>query len=70
MTSTLVEIGLDNHQNQQKQLVRQHRRSERSHLSEEIFSESNHRRKEEEIAKAVAEETPDMKARYGELPLM
>jgi aspartyl-tRNA synthetase len=56
--------------NQQKRLVRQHRRSERSRLSEEMFSESDHRRKEEEIAKAAAEETADMKARYGELPLM
>jgi hypothetical protein len=34
--------------NQQKRLVRQHRRSERSRLSEEMFSESDHRRKEEE----------------------
>ncbi|KAJ5456254.1 hypothetical protein N7530_011528 [Penicillium desertorum] len=56
--------------NQQKRLVRQHRRNERSRLSEEMFSESDHRRKEEEIAKAAAEETADMKARYGELPLM
>ncbi|OGE47152.1 hypothetical protein PENARI_c059G10927 [Penicillium arizonense] len=56
--------------NQQKRLVRQHRRSERSRLSEETFSEADHRRKEEEIAKAAAEETADMKARYGELPLM
>ncbi|KAJ6008896.1 hypothetical protein N7499_001056 [Penicillium canescens] len=56
--------------NQQKRLVRQHRRSERSRLSEEMFSEADHRRKEEEIAKAAAEETADMKARYGELPLM
>ncbi|KAJ5447204.1 Nucleic acid-binding OB-fold [Penicillium cf. griseofulvum] len=56
--------------NQQKRLVRQHRRSERSRLSEEMFSETDHRRKEEEITKAAAEETADMKARYGELPLM
>ena len=56
--------------NQQKRLVRQHRRSERSRLSEEMFSETDHRRKEEEIAKAAAEETADMKSRYGELPLM
>ena len=56
--------------NQQKRLVRQHRRSERSRLSEETFSEADHRRKEDEIAKAAAEETADMKARYGELPLM
>lgn len=56
--------------NQQKRLVRQQRRSERSRLSEETFSESDHRRKEDEIAKAAAEETADMKARYGELPLM
>jgi nondiscriminating aspartyl-tRNA synthetase len=56
--------------NQQKRLVRQHRRSERSRLSEEMFSETDHRRKEEEITKAAANETADMKARYGELPLM
>ncbi|KAJ5214048.1 hypothetical protein N7449_001217 [Penicillium cf. viridicatum] len=56
--------------NQQKRLVRQHRRSERSRLSEEMFSETDRRHKEDEIAKAAAEETPDMKARYGELPLM
>ena len=56
--------------NQQKRLVRQQRRSEKSRLSEEAFSESDHRRKEEEMAKAVAEETAEMKARYGELPLM
>ncbi|KAJ5115262.1 hypothetical protein NUU61_001021 [Penicillium alfredii] len=56
--------------NQQKRLVRQQRRSERSRLSEEAFSESEHRRKEEEIARAIAEETVEMKARYGELPLM
>lgn len=56
--------------NQQKRLVRQQRRSERSRLSEEAFSENDHRRKEEELAKAAEEETADMKARYGELPLM
>lgn len=56
--------------NQQKRLVRQHRRSERSRLSEEMFSETDHRRKDEEIAKAAAEETAEMKARYGKLPLM
>ncbi|KAJ5676126.1 Aspartate--tRNA ligase [Penicillium macrosclerotiorum] len=56
--------------NQQKRLVRQQRRNERSRLSEEQFSESDHRRKEEELTKAVAEETADMKARYGDLPLM
>ncbi|KAJ5501136.1 Nucleic acid-binding OB-fold, partial [Penicillium expansum] len=56
--------------NQQKRLVREQRRSERSRLSEEMFSETDRRHKEEEIAKSAAEETPDMKARYGELPLM
>lgn len=57
--------------NQQKRLARQQRRSEqRSRLSEEAFSESEHRRKEDEIEKAKAEETAEMKARYGELPLM
>jgi aspartyl-tRNA synthetase len=56
--------------NQQKRLVRQQRRSERSRLSEEAFSDPDHRRKSEEISKAAAEETADMKARYGDLPLM
>ncbi|CAL5866440.1 uncharacterized protein PFLUO_LOCUS648 [Penicillium psychrofluorescens] len=57
--------------NQQKRLVRQQRRSEqRSRLSEEQFSEPEPRRKTIEIARAVEEETEEMKARYGELPLM
>jgi aspartyl-tRNA synthetase len=56
--------------NQQKRLVRQQRRSERSRLSEEAFSDPDHHRKSEEISRAAAEETADMKARYGELPLM
>ncbi|KAJ5925583.1 hypothetical protein N7454_008222 [Penicillium verhagenii] len=56
--------------NQQKRLVREQRRTERSRLSEEAFTDADHHRKEEEIAKAMAEETPEMKARYGELPLM
>lgn len=57
--------------NQQKRLVRQHRRQERSRLSEEQRSEeSDQRRKEEEIERAVREETSEMKARYGELPLL
>ncbi|KAJ5787479.1 hypothetical protein N7457_002469 [Penicillium paradoxum] len=56
--------------NQQKRLVRQHRRSERSRLSEEMFSETDNRRKQEAVAKSAAAETAEMKARYGELPLM
>lgn len=57
--------------NQQKRLVRQHRRQERSRLSEEQRSEeSDQRRKEEELERAVQEETAEMKARYGELPLV
>ncbi|KAF7718982.1 Aspartate--tRNA ligase [Penicillium ucsense] len=56
--------------NQQKRLARQQRRNERSRLSEDHVSEADHRRKEEELAKAAAEETAEMKARYGELPLM
>lgn len=57
--------------NQQKRLVRQQRRQERSRLSEEQRSEeSDQRRKEEEIERAVREETADMKARYGDLPLL
>ncbi|KAJ5108433.1 hypothetical protein N7456_005108 [Penicillium angulare] len=56
--------------NQQKRLVREQRRNERSRLSEEAFSENDHHRKEEEIAKAIAEETAEMKMRYGDIPLM
>ncbi|KAJ5887562.1 Aspartate--tRNA ligase [Penicillium taxi] len=56
--------------NQQKRLIRQQRRSQKSRLSEEQFSESDHKRREEDLAKAAADETADMKARYGELPLM
>lgn len=57
--------------NQQKRLVRQQRRQERSRLSEEQRSEeSDQRRKEEEVERAAREETPEMKARYGDLPLL
>ncbi|KAF9886646.1 hypothetical protein FE257_011286 [Aspergillus nanangensis] len=55
--------------NQQKRLARQQRRHERSRLSEDRRSEDSDRRKEE-IAKATLEETAEMKARYGPLPLI
>ena len=57
--------------NQQKRLVRQQRRQERSRLSEEQRSDSSdQRRKEEERDQSAREETPEMKARYGDLPLV
>lgn len=57
--------------NQHKRLVRQQRRQERSRLSEEQRSEeSDQRRKEEEVDRATREETPEMKARYGDLPFI
>ncbi|KAJ9227413.1 hypothetical protein DTO271D3_1423 [Paecilomyces variotii] len=55
--------------NQQKRLVRQQRRQARSRLSEEQRSESEHRRRERE-EEAARQETPEMKARYGDLPLL
>ncbi|RJE19661.1 Aspartyl-tRNA synthetase [Aspergillus sclerotialis] len=57
--------------NQQKRLARQQRRQERSRLSEEQRSEeSDQRQKEEERDRAAREETAEMKARYGDLPLV
>ncbi|RMJ27873.1 hypothetical protein PHISP_01216 [Aspergillus sp. HF37] len=57
--------------NQQKRMVRQNRRQERSRLSEEQRSEeSDQRRKEEELERAAQEETAEMRARYGDLPLV
>ncbi|EED17048.1 aspartyl-tRNA synthetase, cytoplasmic [Talaromyces stipitatus ATCC 10500] len=55
--------------NQQKRLARQQARQAKSRLSEEQRSSSQQRRheKEEEIAR---EETPEMKERYGDLPLV
>lgn len=55
--------------NQQKRLARQQRRQERSRLSEEHHSEESERHKEA-VAAAAREETAEMKARYGELPLL
>ncbi|KAH8431875.1 aspartyl-tRNA synthetase, cytoplasmic [Aspergillus melleus] len=55
--------------NQQKRLARQQRRQERSRMSEDRRSGESERHKEE-IAEAVRSETPEMKARYGDLPLM
>lgn len=55
--------------NQQKRLARQQRRQAKSRLSEEHRSESENRRREreEELERL---ETPEMKARYGDLPLL
>ncbi|KAE8381046.1 hypothetical protein BDV26DRAFT_105612 [Aspergillus bertholletiae] len=55
--------------NQQKRLARQQRRQARSRLSEEQHSEESERHKEA-VATAAREETAEMKARYGELPLL
>lgn len=52
---------------QQKRLARQERRQERSRLSEEQRSESEKRHKIEDAAR---NETEEMKARYGDLPLV
>ncbi|GIK02140.1 hypothetical protein Aspvir_006183 [Aspergillus viridinutans] len=56
--------------NQQKRLAREQRRKDRSRLSEEQQSDDSERRRKEEIAQAAREETAEMKARYGELPLL
>lgn len=53
--------------NQQKRLARQQRRQVRSRLSEEQRSDSDKQQKYDEAAK---EETDEMKARYGDLPLL
>lgn len=55
--------------NQQKRLARQQARQAKSRLSEEQHNDSEQRRleKEQEIAR---EETPEMKLRYGDLPLV
>ncbi|RAL12089.1 aspartyl-tRNA synthetase, cytoplasmic [Aspergillus homomorphus CBS 101889] len=56
--------------NQQKRLARKQRK-ESSRLSEDTRnSEESDMRHKEEIANAAREETAEMKARYGELPLM
>ncbi|KAI9372001.1 hypothetical protein BJX61DRAFT_476298 [Aspergillus egyptiacus] len=57
--------------NQQKRLARRQRKSEqRSRLSEELGSSESERRHKDEIAQAIREETPEMRARYGDLPLL
>ncbi|KAF7119218.1 hypothetical protein CNMCM5793_008963 [Aspergillus hiratsukae] len=56
--------------NQQKRLARQQRKEQRSRLSEDQQSDDSERRHKDEIAQAAREETPEMKARYGELPLL
>ncbi|PWY86870.1 aspartyl-tRNA synthetase, cytoplasmic [Aspergillus heteromorphus CBS 117.55] len=55
--------------NQQKRLARKQRK-ERSRLSEERHSEESDMRHKEEVADAAREETIEMKARYGQLPLV
>ncbi|KAF7167964.1 hypothetical protein CNMCM5623_001158 [Aspergillus felis] len=56
--------------NQQKRLAREQRRKQRSRLSEEQQSDDSERRRKEEIEQAAREETAEMKARYGELPML
>ncbi|GFF34633.1 aspartate--tRNA ligase, cytoplasmic [Aspergillus udagawae] len=56
--------------NQQKRLAREQRRKQRSRLSEDQQSDDSERRRKEEIEQASREETAEMKARYGELPLL
>ncbi|KAI9931512.1 hypothetical protein ASPWEDRAFT_49696 [Aspergillus wentii DTO 134E9] len=56
--------------NQQKRMARQQRRNERSRLSEERRSEDSEQTRKSEVDQAVRSETPDMKARYGDLPLL
>ncbi|GIJ84700.1 hypothetical protein Asppvi_003551 [Aspergillus pseudoviridinutans] len=56
--------------NQQKRLAREQRRKQRSRLSEEQQSDDSERRRKEEIEQAAREETTEMKARYGELPML
>jgi aspartyl-tRNA synthetase len=57
--------------NQQKRLARRQRKSEqRSRMSEDIGSSESERRHKEEISKAIREETPEMRGRYGDLPLL
>ncbi|OKL59651.1 hypothetical protein UA08_05129 [Talaromyces atroroseus] len=55
--------------NQQKRIARKQQRQSRSRLSEEQRTSSEQRRheKEEEFSR---EETPEMRARYGDLPLV
>ncbi|KAL2007990.1 hypothetical protein VTN00DRAFT_7972 [Thermoascus crustaceus] len=55
--------------NQQKRLARQQRRQAKSRLSEERRSESEQRRREKEEMIA-RDETPETRARYGDLPLV
>lgn len=55
--------------NQQKRLARKQRK-EKSRLSEERHSDESDSRRKEEVANATREETSEMKARYGELPLI
>ncbi|KAL4929262.1 aspartyl-tRNA synthetase, cytoplasmic [Aspergillus undulatus] len=57
--------------NQQKRMARRKRKSEqRSRISEDIGSSESERRHREEINQAIREETPEMRARYGDLPLL
>ncbi|KAL4863554.1 hypothetical protein BDV12DRAFT_206395 [Aspergillus spectabilis] len=57
--------------NQQKRLVQRQRKSEQhSRASEDLSSLESERRHKAEIAQAIRDETPAMRARYGELPLV
>lgn len=55
--------------NQQKRLARRQRRSERTRASEDQTSVTSEQRRND-ISASSQQETPEMKARYGELPLM
>ncbi|KAG2412020.1 aspartyl-tRNA synthetase [Aspergillus terreus] len=56
--------------NQQKRLARQQRRQERSRLSGEYRQSEDSEHRREDVANALREETAEMKARYGTLPLV
>lgn len=57
--------------NQQKRLARRQRKSEQlSRKSEDVGSSESEHRHKEEIDKAIREESPEMRARYGDLPLL
>lgn len=56
--------------NQQKRMARRQRRQERARQSEDQRSEDSERRRRDDIVLAAQQETSEMKARYGDLPLM
>lgn len=56
--------------NQQKRLMRRQRRQERTRQSEDQRSMDSEMRRRDDVAISAKEETPEMKARYGDLPLL